>query len=139
VKQTGYYCYKLCFQLLHLLNTSNSDDSEVMQMALNGAEEVIDIHHAGTAMRFLTAYFAVQENRTVTLTGSSRMQERPIKILVEALEQLGAEISYLKAVGYPPIQIKAKNNKSKVTMAADVSSQYISTLLFSSFKLRKRH
>jgi 3-phosphoshikimate 1-carboxyvinyltransferase len=100
--------------------------SEVMQMALNGAEEVIDIHHAGTAMRFLTAYFAVQENRTVTLTGSSRMQERPIKILVEALEQLGAKISYLKAVGYPPIQIKGqKITKSKVTMAADVSSQYI--------------
>jgi 3-phosphoshikimate 1-carboxyvinyltransferase len=65
------------FPTIALANTSNSDDSEVMQMALNGAEEVIDIHH-GTAMRFLT-YFAVQENRTVTLTGSSRMQERPIK------------------------------------------------------------
>jgi 3-phosphoshikimate 1-carboxyvinyltransferase len=60
VKQTGYYCCKPCFQR-SLVNTSNSDDSEVMQMALNGAEEVIDIHHAGTAMRFLTAYFAVQE------------------------------------------------------------------------------
>jgi 3-phosphoshikimate 1-carboxyvinyltransferase len=124
------------FPTIALVNTSNSDDSEVMQMALNGAEEVIDIHHAGTAMRFLTAYFAVQENRTVTLTGSSRMQERPIKILVEALEQLGAEISYLKVVGYPPIQIKGqKITKSKVTMAADVSSQYISALLLVASRL----
>jgi len=124
------------FPMIALANTSNSDDSEVMQMALDGSEEVIDIHHAGTAMRFLTAYFAVQENRTVTLTGSSRMQERPIKILVEALEQVGAKISYLKAIGYPPIQIKGqKITKSKVTMAADVSSQYISALLLVASKL----
>jgi 3-phosphoshikimate 1-carboxyvinyltransferase len=98
-----------------------------MQMALNGAEEVIDIHHAGTA-RF-TAYFAVQENRTVTLTGSSRMQERPIKILVEALEQLGAKISYLSSRLSSNPNKGSKNKKSKVTMAADVSSQYISALL----------
>jgi 3-phosphoshikimate 1-carboxyvinyltransferase len=63
-----------------------------MQMALNGAEEVIDIHHAGTAMRFYRL-FCSSRNRTVTLTGSSRMQERPIKILVEALEQLGLKLA----------------------------------------------
>jgi 3-phosphoshikimate 1-carboxyvinyltransferase len=67
---------------------------------------VVDIHHAGTAMRFLTAFFAVNEGREVVLTGSQRMTERPIKVLV-ALEQLGAIISYEK-VGYPPIRIKGQ-------------------------------
>jgi 3-phosphoshikimate 1-carboxyvinyltransferase len=124
------------FPNITLANTSNSDDSEVMQMALTGSDELIDIHHAGTAMRFLTAYFAVQQDRVVTLTGSSRMQERPVKILVEALEQLGAQISYLKTVGYPPIQVKGqKIVNSKVTMAANVSSQYISALLLIASKL----
>ena len=61
-------------------NTSNSDDSEVMNAALTNITNTVDVHHAGTAMRFLTAYFASQENKTVTLTGSSRMKERPIKI-----------------------------------------------------------
>lgn len=119
-----------------LANTSNSDDSEVMQKALKGNEELVDIHHAGTAMRFLTAYFAVNEGREVVLTGSSRMQERPIKILVEALGQLGAQISYEKEEGYPPIRIKGqKITASKVTMAANVSSQYISALLLVAPKL----
>lgn len=126
-----------------LANTSNSDDSEVMQMALNENSpftihnsQLIDIHHAGTAMRFLTAYFAVNEGREVVLTGSSRMQERPIKILVEALGQLGAHISYEKEEGYPPIRIKGqKITASKVTMAANVSSQYISALLLVAPKL----
>ncbi len=124
------------FPNITLANTSNSDDSEVMQMALSGSEEVVDIHHAGTAMRFLTAYFAVKEGREVVLTGSSRMQERPVKILVEALRQLGAEISFLKEEGYPPIRIKGqKITESKVTMAANVSSQYISALLLVASKL----
>ncbi|WP_348813069.1 3-phosphoshikimate 1-carboxyvinyltransferase [Flavobacterium maritimum] len=124
------------FPNITLANTSNSDDSEVMQKALKGNDEIVDIHHAGTAMRFLTAYFAVNEGREVMLTGSSRMQERPIKILVEALEQLGAKISYEKEVGYPPIRIKGqKIAASKVTMAANVSSQYISALLLVAPKL----
>nr|WP_315162380.1 3-phosphoshikimate 1-carboxyvinyltransferase [uncultured Flavobacterium sp.] len=124
------------FSNITLANTSNSDDSEVMQKALKGNEEIVDIHHAGTAMRFLTAYFAVNEGREVVLTGSSRMQERPIKILVEALEQLGAKITYEKEVGYPPIRIKGqKITASKVTMAANVSSQYISALLLVAPKL----
>ena len=77
-------------------NISNSDDSKAMQAALTSNEKLIDIHHAGTAMRFLTAYFSNQEGREVVLTGSHRMQERPIKILVEALQTLGASISYEK-------------------------------------------
>ncbi|MDN3674946.1 3-phosphoshikimate 1-carboxyvinyltransferase [Flavobacterium branchiarum] len=124
------------FPNISLANTSNSDDSEVMQKALVGNEEIVDIHHAGTAMRFLTAYFAVNEGREVVMTGSSRMQERPIKILVEALAQLGVEISYLKDEGYPPIRIKGKKiTASKVTLAANVSSQYISALLLVAPKL----
>ncbi|MEG2100742.1 MAG: 3-phosphoshikimate 1-carboxyvinyltransferase [Flavobacterium sp.] len=127
---------KALFPNITLANTSNSDDSEVMQKALAGNDEIVDIHHAGTAMRFLTAYFAVNEGREVVMTGSSRMQERPIKILVEALAQLGVEISYEKEVGYPPIRIKGKKvTASKVTLAANVSSQYISALLLVAAKL----
>jgi len=85
---------------LVLENTSNSDDSEVMLNALSISHhpspisQTIDVKHAGTAMRFLTAYFAIQEGKEVVLTGSARMKERPIKILVDALNQLGAEITY---------------------------------------------
>jgi 3-phosphoshikimate 1-carboxyvinyltransferase len=124
------------FPNITLANTSNSDDSEVMQKALKGNEEIVDIHHAGTAMRFLTAFFAVSEGREVILTGSQRMSERPIKVLVGALEQLGAIISYEKEVGYPPIRIKGqKITASKVTIAANVSSQYISALMLVASKL----
>jgi len=127
---------KALFPNITLANTSNSDDSEVMQKALAGNDEIVDIHHAGTAMRFLTAYFAVNEGREVVMTGSSRMQERPIKILVETLAQLGVEISYLKEEGYPPIKIKGKKvTASKVNLAANVSSQYISALLLVASKL----
>ena len=118
------------FPTIQLENTSNSDDSEVMIKALTATGELIDIHHAGTAMRFLTAYFATQPGREVVLTGSPRMKERPIKILVEALRQLGATISYEAEDGYPPIRIVGKKlTESKVALPADVSSQYISALL----------
>lgn len=127
---------KALFPNITLANTSNSDDSEVMQKALKGNEEIVDIHHAGTAMRFLTAFFAVNEGREVVLTGSQRMTERPIKVLVEALEQLGAKISYEKEVGYPPIRIKGqKITASKVSIPANVSSQYISALMLVAPKL----
>lgn len=127
---------KALFPNITLANTSNSDDSEVMQKALIGNDEIVDIHHAGTAMRFLTAYFAVNEGREVVMTGSNRMQERPIKILVEALGQLGVKISYEKEEGYPPIRIKGKKvTASKVTLAANISSQYISALLLVASKL----
>lgn len=124
------------FSNITLANTSNSDDSEVMQKALKGNEEIVDIHHAGTAMRFLTAYFAVNEGREVVLTGSPRMKERPIKVLVEALQQLGTQISYENEEGYPPIRIKGqKITANKVNIPANVSSQYISALLLIAPKL----
>lgn len=121
---------------ISLENTSNSDDSEVMIKALQSLNSVIDIHHAGTAMRFLTAYFAIQENREVVLTGSDRMKERPIKILVEALQQLGAEIAYEQNTGFPPLKITGKKIiKNAVSLPANISSQYISALLLIAPKL----
>ena len=118
------------FSGITIENTSESDDSKVMQKALQSDAEVIDVHHAGTAMRFLTAYFAHLEKREVLLTGSQRMQERPIKILVEALQSLGASIHYEKEEGYPPIRILGKKLKGgTVSLPANISSQYISALL----------
>lgn len=118
------------FPQIEIENLSNSDDTEVLQKALNSSEEEIDIHHAGTAMRFSTAYFSIQESRKTILTGSKRMQERPIKLLVDALKSLGADIEYQKEEGYPPLLINGKKiTKSNVSLAANVSSQYISALM----------
>lgn len=126
------------FPEIEIENLSNSDDSQLMQKALSSTSDVIDIHHAGTAMRFLTAYFATQENREVTITGSSRMKERPIKILVDALRSLDADITYIENEGFPPLFIKGKDlNKNKVTLKANVSSQYISALLLVASKMDK--
>lgn len=116
---------KLCIE-----NRSNSDDAQVMAKGLAINKGLVDIHHAGTAMRFLTAYFASQEGKEVILTGSQRMTERPIKVLVDALMQLGAQISYEQNEGYPPIKITGKKlTKNKVSLPAHISSQYISALL----------
>ncbi|NRB60843.1 MAG: 3-phosphoshikimate 1-carboxyvinyltransferase [Winogradskyella sp.] len=121
---------------IKIKNLSNSDDSVLMKKALLSNEHIVDIHHAGTAMRFLTAYFSIKDGREVLLTGSSRMKERPIQILVEALRALGADIEYLENVGFPPLIIKGKKlDKSKVTLKANVSSQYISALLLIASKL----
>lgn len=115
---------------LQIKNLSSSQDTLLLQKALNSKENRIDIHHAGTAMRFLTAFFAVQPGREVTLTGSKRMKERPIKILVDALIQLGAQISYLEKEGFPPLKISGKKiTKNKVTIDAGMSSQYVTALL----------
>jgi 3-phosphoshikimate 1-carboxyvinyltransferase len=118
------------FPTIGIQNISNADDAVLMQNALSSDSNTIDIHHAGTAMRFLTAFLSTQEGREVTLTGSSRMQERPIKVLVDALKQLGVDISYKKNEGFPPLLIKGKAIiKNKVNIKANVSSQYISALL----------
>lgn len=115
---------------ISIRNLSNSDDAKVMQEGLAISSGEVDIHHAGTAMRFLTGYFASQEGKNVVLTGSQRMTERPVKVLVEALRKLGADIEYVNSEGYPPIQIKGKKlQKNQVSLPADISSQYISSLL----------
>lgn len=116
-------------------NASGSDDSAAMENALQAGAGIIDVGHAGTAMRFLTAYFAITPT-DVTLTGSDRMKQRPIAILVEALRELGADISYLEKDGFPPLKITGKQlTKSKVTLDAGVSSQYVSALLLIAPKL----
>lgn len=119
-----------------LSNISDSDDTRAMTEALAGDQTVIDVHHAGTTMRFLTAYFAVQQGREVLLTGSSRMKERPIGILVDALRTLGCEIQYTEKEGFPPLRIFGKNIEANtVSLPAHISSQYISALLLIAPKL----
>ena len=118
------------FPEIELHNVSNSDDTQAMTAGLSSASALVDIGHAGTTMRFLTAYFSTQEKQQKTLTGSSRMQERPIGVLVDALRQLGADISYVKNEGYPPLQIKGNAlTKSEVRISANISSQYITALM----------
>ena len=127
---------KALYPNVSIENTSNSDDAQVMEKGLKISNGVVDIHHAGTAMRFLTAYFATQEGKEVVLTGSQRMTERPIGVLVEALRSLGAEITYVNNEGFPPLKITRKQiSKRKVSLPPDISSQYISALLLNASSL----
>ncbi len=113
-----------------LHNLSDCDDTRVMQEALAGMPHTIDIGAAGTAMRFLTALLAVEEGSEHFITGSARMKQRPIKILVDALRSIGAEIDYLENEGFPPLRIVGKSLQGgEVQLSAGVSSQYISALL----------
>jgi len=118
------------FANLSLKNVSNSEDTLVLKKGLNSNELKIDIGHAGTAMRFLTAYVASLPTKKIVLTGSERMQQRPIKVLVDALISLGADIDYLHKEGYPPLKINGKKLTNKyVKINGNVSSQYITALL----------
>ena len=113
-------------------NLANARDTETMIRLLNAPnDETWDVLDAGTTMRFLTAYATVQEKPRV-MTGSSRMKERPIALLVDALRSIGAEISYEGKEGYPPMRITGFDKSilnNKITIRGDVSSQYISALL----------
>ena len=127
---------KKLFENIIIENLSNSEDTQLLQHALNSEDSNIDIHHAGTAMRFLTSYYAIQEGKTTILTGSDRMKQRPIKFLVDALRDLGAEISYLENDGFPPLKITGKKlNISSVIIPASISSQFISSLMLIGAKL----
>lgn len=124
------------FPTLVLDNLSNSDDTQAMQRGLASDAHTIDIGHAGTTMRFLTSYFATTPSVEKVLTGSRRMQERPIKLLVDALRSIGADIQYLRNEGYPPLRILGKAiNTKRVSLAANVSSQYITSLMLIASKL----
>jgi len=124
------------FPTLVLDNLSNSDDTQAMQRGLASDAHTIDIGHAGTTMRFLTSYFATTPGVEKVLTGSKRMQERPIKLLVDALRSIGADIQYLRNEGYPPLRILGKAiNTKRVSLAANVSSQYITSLMLIASKL----
>ncbi len=110
-------------------NLSDCDDTQVMIRALDHMPDVIDIHAAGTAMRFLTAYLCVTPG-THVITGTERMQQRPIRILVDALRTLGARINYTGNEGFPPLRINGTQlTGSEIELAGNVSSQYISALL----------
>tara|TARA_R110002073_G_scaffold89852_5_gene212477 strand:+ start:46287 stop:47531 length:1245 start_codon:yes stop_codon:yes gene_type:complete len=124
------------FPEISIENLSDSDDTNHLQHALSTEDEEINIGHAGTAMRFLTAFFASREGRTVILSGSDRMHNRPIKVLVDALRNLGADISYVEKEGYPPLRITGKKlTKDSVQINGNVSSQYISALLLTAASL----
>ena len=126
------------FPEISIENLSDSDDSIHLQQALSSKASLIDIGHAGTAMRFLVGYFASKQNSEVILTGSERMQQRPIGILVEALRDLGADIFYEENEGYPPVRIKGKAIiKNNVQINGNVSSQYISSLILMGTHLAK--
>ena len=111
-------------------NLSECDDTQVMVRALQaGPDETIDIMAAGTAMRFLTAYLSVTPGKRI-ITGTQRMQQRPIQVLVNALRELGADINYTANEGYPPLEITGSSlNKESISLPGNISSQYISALL----------
>ena len=112
-----------------LENLSDCDDTQVMIHALNDGKNTIDIMAAGTAMRFLTAYLSVTPGTRI-ITGTERMQQRPIQVLVNALRELGADIEYVANDGFPPLRITGRElRKDTISLPGNVSSQYISALL----------
>ena len=120
-----------------IINLSDSDDTKTMLSALKSEDENIDISHAGTAMRFLTSYYSSIINSSKILTGSARMKQRPISILVDALNKLGADIEYIENEGYPPIKLRGKLiTNNTVSLPANVSSQYISSLMMLGISLK---
>ena len=111
-------------------NLSDCDDTEVIISALRNNPYEINIKAAGTAMRFMTAYLATRTGEEHILTGTERMQHRPIRILVDALRQLGADIEYLGEDGFPPLRIRGRQLEGgQLEVAGNISSQYISALL----------
>lgn len=119
-----------------LLNLAEARDTQTMIRLLKENPPVFDVLDAGTTMRFLTAY-AAATNQNKVMTGTARMCERPIGILVDALKEIGAEIHFLNREGYPPLAVHGfqKQKSDKVRIRGDVSSQYISALLMIAPKL----
>lgn len=129
----------LCKDECRIKHISDCDDTKVMlaahssdktQHIFDGEYRIIDIGAAGTSMRFLSAFFASQDNAKVIMTGSERMRQRPISILVDALRSLGADVEYTEKKGFPPLRINGKRlNGGKLEIDGSISSQYISALL----------
>ena len=129
---------KYLLENIEIDNISDSDDTVVLEKGLLSNSGKVNIHHAGTAMRFLTAYFSVQENKSYVISGSNRMHDRPIKILVDALNDLGADVKYIDKTGYPPLKINGKKlNVFNVSLDAKISSQYITALILIAPSLEK--
>jgi 3-phosphoshikimate 1-carboxyvinyltransferase len=120
----------LCKDAFEIKNLATAKDTETLQELLSSNNSTLDVGPAGTTYRFLTAYLATQKGRETILTGSQRMQERPIGILVDALRSIGADIEYVENEGYPPLKIKGKQlHGGTIEIHGDISSQYISALL----------
>ena len=129
---------KHIFKNINIENISNSDDTKVLESFLIKESNLIDVHHAGTAMRFLTAYLSIKNNNSFQITGSQRMQNRPIKILVDALNDLGADIKYSNKSGYPPLDINGKTLEGgEISLSSEVSSQYVTALMLIASSLKK--
>ncbi|MFR4036853.1 MAG: 3-phosphoshikimate 1-carboxyvinyltransferase, partial [Butyricimonas faecalis] len=111
-------------------NLSDSDDTRVLREALSTSDRLVNVGHAGTAMRFLTAYFALKGG-VRELTGSERMKQRPVQVLVDALRDLGASIAYMGEEGFPPLWITSVplQGGCSLVLDASVSSQYVSALM----------
>lgn len=125
---------------IELQNISSSEDTQLLLNALklvhDSNSEIIDVHHAGTDMRFLTALLSVTDGKKV-ITGSERMKQRPIGELVNALKSLGAKITYLEKENYPPLQITGKSIEGgELEIESSVSSQFISALLLVASKFK---
>lgn len=120
----------LCNEDFEIEYLSNSKDTTTLLQLLSSNDNTLDTGAAGTTFRFMTAYLALQEGEQV-LTGSERMKQRPIGVLVDALQQIGGQIEYLEKDGYPPLKIKSPklNDNNRIAISANVSSQYISALL----------
>jgi 3-phosphoshikimate 1-carboxyvinyltransferase len=120
----------LCNGQADISNLSSARDTQLMYQLINSSDAVIDVMDAGTTMRFITAYFVVT-NQPKTLTGTPRMCQRPIALLVDALREIGAKITYLENEGFPPHQILSfqQQQKTEVSIPGNVSSQYISALM----------
>ncbi|WGH26161.1 MAG: 3-phosphoshikimate 1-carboxyvinyltransferase [Candidatus Shikimatogenerans bostrichidophilus] len=125
------------FNNIKLYNLSNSNDTKIMKNSLNSKKKIINIKDAGTVMRFLISYFSIQYKKKKILTGSLRMKKRPILDLVNSLKKIGANIKYLKKEGYPPVKIiGVKIKKKKTFIKSNISSQFITSLILISPKLK---
>jgi 3-phosphoshikimate 1-carboxyvinyltransferase len=124
-----YVQKKLALPKYSIQNISDARDTKILQNLLKSTAPRLNVQDAGTTMRFLTAFCAVT-NRKAILEGTERMHQRPIGILVEALQELGAEINYLGGKGFPPLQIQGfQQKKNSISIRSDVSSQFVSALL----------
>ena len=128
---------KSLYKNLSLENLSNSDDTNHLFEAIQYKNKIIKIGHAGTAMRFLTSLLALETKKVIELRGSERMHDRPIKILVDSLKKIGANIDYLDKYGFPPLLIRNSIlTGRKLSVESSVSSQYISSLLLIAPKIK---
>ena len=120
----------LCKEKFLIKNLSESDDAILLKNALNSKEKTINVSHAGTSFRFLTSFLSIQKGKKFILNGSDRMKERPIKELVNSLQELGVKIEYLEKEDFPPLKIIGTEiDGGEIEIDGTVSSQFISSLL----------